>query len=256
MIESELFGHRKGAFTGAIEAHEGVLSRCSPHGAIFLDEIGDVSAPVQIKLLKVLEDRTFTPVGSHEKKRFQGRIIAASNKSIDELRAEGAFRDDFFYRLCSDVIEVPPLRQRIQEDENELKDLTNLIVQRIIGEPSPEIVKLVGDVIERDLGGDYHWPGNVRELEQCVRQILLRQAYNGDRGHDTGGLEETIEKGVQAGTIEAQDLVAAYCALLHNRHGTYEEVSRRTGLDRRTVKKYVIQAEGNPDTGYAAPSRS
>ncbi|MDP6524733.1 MAG: sigma 54-interacting transcriptional regulator [Kiritimatiellia bacterium] len=246
LIESELFGHRKGAFTGAIEAHEGVLSRCSPHGAIFLDEIGDVSAPVQIKLLKVLEDRTFTPVGSHEKKRFHGRIIAASNRSIDELRTEGAFRDDFFYRLCSDVIEVPPLRQRIQEDENELKDLTNLIVQRIIGEPSPEIVKLVGDVIERDLGGDYHWPGNVRELEQCVRQILLRQAYNGDRGHDTGGLEETIEKGVQAGTIEAQDLVAAYCALLHNRHGTYEEVSRRTGLDRRTVKKYVMQAEGSP----------
>lgn len=249
LIESELFGHRKGAFTGAIEAHKGVLSLCSPHGAIFLDEIGDVSVPVQIKLLKVLEDRTFTPVGSHEKKQFQGRIIAASNRSIDELRKEGAFRDDFFYRLCSDVIQVPPLRQRIQEDENELKDLTDLIVQRIIGEPSPEIVKKVSDVIERDLGADYHWPGNVRELEQCVRQILLRQAYKGDHGSEAGGLEDRIEKGVQAGTIEAQDLVAAYCALLHRRHGTYEEVSRRTALDRRTVKKYVMQAEGEYSPG-------
>src|SRR5207342_3171077 len=80
LIESQLFGHRKGAFTGAVEAHEGVFAQCSPHGAIFLDEIGDVSVPVQIKLLQVLQERSFCPVGSHETLRFRGRVIAATNR--------------------------------------------------------------------------------------------------------------------------------------------------------------------------------
>ena len=99
LIESELFGHRKGAFTGAVVAHEGVLARCSRHGSIFLDEIGEVSVPVQIKLLQVLQERTFCPVGSHEPLQFRGRVIAATNRPLDTLRGRGLFRDDFFYRL-------------------------------------------------------------------------------------------------------------------------------------------------------------
>src|SRR5438093_11021295 len=95
LIESELFGHKKGAFTGAVEAHEGVFARCSPHGAIFLDEIGDVPTPIQIKLLHVLQERTFSPVGSHEKLRFRGRVIAATNQPLDVLREKQLFRDDF-----------------------------------------------------------------------------------------------------------------------------------------------------------------
>src|SRR5436309_805666 len=117
---AERFGHRKGAVTGAVEHHEGVFERCNAHGALFLDEIGEASIPVQIKLLQVLQERTFTALGGHEKKRFSGRVIAATNRPLAALRRDGRFRDDFFYRLCSDVIEVPTLRQRIAESPAEL----------------------------------------------------------------------------------------------------------------------------------------
>src|SRR2546428_6439007 len=153
LIESELFGHRKGAFTGAVEAHEGVLARCSPHGAIFLDEIGEVSGPVQIKLLQVLQERTFCPVGSHEPVRFRGRVIAATNRPLESLRAGGLFRDDFYYRLCSDGIPVPPLRHRLQEDGNEIRQLLEHVLTGMLGGPAPELVAQVEAAIGRAVGG-------------------------------------------------------------------------------------------------------
>jgi len=242
LIESELFGHRKGAFTGAVEAHEGVFSRCSRHGAIFLDEIGDVSPPVQIKLLKVLEERTFSPVGSHEARRFEGRIIAASNCSLDELRGGRRFREDFYYRLCSDVITVPPLRQRIREEPRELDILVNLILRRILGYEAPELVDDILDRLHAGVGADYPWPGNVRELEQGVRRILLTQAYAGAAGPQDGDLAARVAADIDRGACTAQELLNAYCRLLHDRYGTYEEVARRTRLDRRTVKKYIEES--------------
>jgi hypothetical protein len=117
LLESELFGHKKGAFTGAIEHHQGLFARCSAHGAVFIDEIGDIDMPTQVKLLNVIQDRLFTPVGSHEKLRFSGRVISATNRDINQLRKEGEFRDDLYYRLCSDVIEVPSLHQRLKENQ-------------------------------------------------------------------------------------------------------------------------------------------
>ncbi|MCG3150437.1 MAG: Anaerobic nitric oxide reductase transcription regulator NorR [Verrucomicrobiae bacterium] len=230
LLESELFGHRKGAFTGAIADHEGVFARCSPHGAIFLDEIGDVSGPVQIKLLHVLQDRTFTPVGSHDQIRFRGRVIGATNKPIEQLRQTGQFRDDFFYRLCSDVIIVPPLRQRIAEDSSELDDLIALITTRLTGQPVP---------IALGLPAHYAWPGNVRELEQAIRRVLLTQRYTGDQRAVAPDVAGRLQAGVADGSLDADALLAGYCRLLYERHGTYEEVARRTNLDRRTVKAYI-----------------
>src|SRR6267143_2046148 len=139
LLESELFGHRKGAFTSAIDHHQGVFERCSAHGALFLDEIGEVGVPVQIKLLQVLQERTFMPVGGREKLRFRGRVIAATNKPLEQLRRDGSFREDFFYRLCSDVIEVPTLRQRIAESPDELRQLVRLLVARITRGESVEL---------------------------------------------------------------------------------------------------------------------
>ena len=237
LIESELFGHRKGAFTGAIDEHKGALARCSLHGAIFLDEIGEVSIPVQIKLLQVLQERTFSPVGGHEKLRFSGRVIAATNSQLDELRRQKVFRDDFYYRLCSDIITVPSLRQRIQELPSELDLLIEKMVTRMAGTESDELARMVKDVLQQSVGHDYHWPGNVRELEQAVRRILLTRAYTGQQ-RDLD-LKAVLQNGIESGELEAEALLSGYCTLLHQRHGTFEEVSRRTKLDRRTVKKYV-----------------
>ncbi len=239
LIESELFGHKKGAFTGAIEAHQGVLARCSPHGAIFLDEIGEVSIPVQIKLLQVLQERTFSPVGGHEKLRFSGRVIAATNSQLDELRHRKVFRDDFYYRLCSDIIAVPSLRQRIQELPSELDLLIEKMVARMTGAESAELGGMVKAVLDQSVGRDYHWPGNVRELEQAVRRILLTRAYAGQ--HQDLDLKAALQSGIENGTLDAESLLSGYCTLLHQRHGTFEEVSRRTKLDRRTVNKYATR---------------
>lgn len=239
LIESELFGHKKGAFTGAVEDHKGVFDRCSPYGSIFLDEIGEVSIPIQIKLLQVLQERIFCPVGSHENRRFQGRVIAATNRSPDDIRGKRVLRDDFFYRLCSDLITVPPLRQRIQEDPGELNDLLAHTVKRILGNPSPEIAEMTRAVIHKQLGENYPWPGNVRELEQCVRRIILKGGYEGDYTAVAPDLRSRIIRGIETGDIDVPNLIRAYCTLLYQRHGTYEEVARRTNLDRRTVKKYI-----------------
>lgn len=240
LLESELFGHQKGAFTGAIDNHQGIFARCSPFGAIFLDEIGEVSPPVQIKLLHILQERLFSPVGSHRPQRFEGRVIAATNQDIQQLRKKGLFRDDFYYRLCSDSIHVPPLRQRLQEDPAELQRLLTRTVERILGSSSLELVTLVAETIEKSLPANYPWPGNVRELEQCTRRILLKRGYEGDMG---GGREaddaERLAQAIRQGNLTARELLGGYCKQLHKVLGSYDAVAKRVDLDWRTVKKYV-----------------
>jgi transcriptional regulator with AAA-type ATPase domain len=242
LIESELFGHRKGAFTGAVEDHKGVFARCRKHGAILLDEIGDISIMVQIKLLKVLEERSFTEVGGHCKKRFHGRVIAATNKSLDDLRREGKFRDDFYYRLCSDVIYVPTLREQIREDPTTLKNLLNYTIVRIIGAPAPALALELHEIISKEVGPEYEWPGNVRELEQGVRRILLTKHYRGDRGQGASMKPAQLVADIAAGNVSAQELMTTYCRMLYEKHGTYEEVAKITRLDRRTARKYIAAA--------------
>jgi hypothetical protein len=246
LIESELFGHKKGAFTGAVEEYKGIFSRCSAYGAIFLDEIGEVGQNVQIKLLQVLQERTFTPVGSHLANRFSGRVIAATNRPLDRMRQAGLLRDDFFYRLCSDIITLPSLAQRIAEDPLELDDLLNHTVIRILGRPNAELAAMIAAEIRRQPGLAYAWPGNVRELEQCVRRILLNRSYAPQPLAPDPA--DRLAREMMAGRLDAQGLLTGYCAMLYKRLGTYEAVARATSLDRRTVKKYVLEgsASENP----------
>lgn len=248
LIESELFGHRKGAFTGAIEHHAGVFSRCSPCGAIFLDEIGEVSESVQIKLLNVLQQRSFSPVGGHESERFEGRIIAATNRDLAERRKEGHFRDDFYYRLSSCSIVMPTLRERLAEVPGELETLLGNVLRRMTGAEHPEIVQSIQMSLRTDLPPDYPWPGNVRELEQAVRSVLLTGHYCGDRpaGAVAAPLpgEPPSEEGAalfercREGTVTLEELQRGYASYLFKRYGSYGEVSRRLGVDWRTAKKF------------------
>jgi DNA-binding NtrC family response regulator len=244
LIESELFGHRKGAFTGAIDHHEGVFGRCNVHGALFLDEIGEVSILVQIKLLQVLQERTFTPLGGREKQRFSGRVIAATNRALAELRRDARFREDFFYRLCSDVIEVPTLRQRIAESAAELGLLAGLLVERIAGTEDKNLTGAVLEALHRDLPRDYPWPGNVRELEQAVRRVMLTGSYRPELASPASqDAEERLIARLRAGELSADALLSGYSAMLYDRLGSYAAVAERTQLDPRTSRKYVLSAK-------------
>ncbi|MBP8305442.1 MAG: sigma 54-interacting transcriptional regulator [Phycisphaerae bacterium] len=247
LLESELFGHTKGAFTGAVTSHEGLLSRCGRHGSIFLDEIGDIGPAVQIKLLKVLEERTFTEVGGHDALRFEGRVIAATHRDLASLRREGRFRDDFYYRLCSDCIEVPGLVQRVQEDPKELDILIAHTVRRLIGQDLPQLCGIVREVIDLRLSPGYPWPGNVRELAQCVRRVILKNDYEADLVVPLPEGGYALAEQIQGGGLTAEQVLSLYCKLLYDRFGTYEEVARRADLDRRTARRYVHM--GKPGLG-------
>lgn len=253
IIESELFGHKKGAFTGAIDAHQGVFFRCSPHGAIFIDEIGDVSIPVQIKLLQVLQERRFTPVGSRREEKFQGRVIAATNQSLSPLRATGKFREDFYYRLCSDVIRVPSLKRRLRENPQEIEILLSFIIDRIVGKPADDLVETIAAQIQSQQPENYEWPGNIRELEQCVRQILLNGKYSWQQFNLTS--DDEVKERLLQGLFSAEQLLAFYCGRLYEKYGTYEAVAKTTRLDRRTVKKYIMKRT-DLSTSSAAEQKS
>ena len=242
LLESELFGHTKGAFTGAVDDYRGVFDRCSPHGSILLDEIGEIPNHVQIKLLRVLQERSFSPVGTHAMSRFNGRVIAATNRPKKDILDGNVFRDDFYYRLCSDIIEVPPLRTRIKEAPAELDELLDFTIERMTGTRSEKLIQKVKRIIDRRLGKNYEWPGNVRELEQCVRSVLLRRDYKGKQKEEKEILSLTQEliEGIRDRKISVPALISGYCRLLYDETGSYEKVAKLTGLDRRTAKKHIM----------------
>lgn len=235
LIESELFGHRKGAFTGAIDNHKGLFERCSRRGSLLLDEIGDIPITLQTKLLNVLQQRSFSPVGGHDRKRFNGRVIAATSRDLETLRQRGQFRDDLYYRLSSDVIVMPSLHKRIGESSNELELLVSSLIQRMTHESKPSLVDKVVSILNRQLPKGYHWPGNVRELEQAVRHIILNNQYTPAQVLSSSNEPQSLlDK-----KISAQALTAHYCQRLYRELGTFEQVAKITHLDRRTVKKYI-----------------
>jgi transcriptional regulator with GAF, ATPase, and Fis domain len=137
---------------------------------------------------------------------------------------------------------MPPLRQRLREDPRELDDLLESMIAGLINEPLKETVAAVRASLHESVGRDYAWPGNVRELEQAVRRILLKRRYEGDECHAAPDRTNAFTSAIEAGSLDADALLGGYCALLYERCANYEEVARRTGLDRRTVRKYLVHA--------------
>ncbi|BCA95074.1 sigma-54-dependent Fis family transcriptional regulator [Legionella antarctica] len=165
LLESELFGHEKGAFTGAITSRQGRFELAN-EGTLFLDEIGDMPLAMQVKLLRVLQERCFERVGSNRSIDVNVRIIAATHRNLEVAIKEGKFREDLFYRLNVFPIEMPPLRKR----SCDISLLFNELISRIEGENRP-IVRLMPDAM--DALSQYSWPGNVRELANLVERLSI-----------------------------------------------------------------------------------
>jgi DNA-binding NtrC family response regulator len=240
LVESELFGHRRGAFTGAISDRRGRLEVCPPLGAVFLDEIGDLEPEIQVKLLRVIETRVFQPLGDVASQRFKGKLMAATNRDLAEAIDGGGFRADLYYRLCSDQIETPPLSLQLRESPEVLSELVLFMAQRVAGAGVEDLASEAEEWILDNLGPDYPWPGNYRELEQCVRNLIIRRDYRPaartGRMQAAGVFAEALE-----GSLTAEELLRRYCTLVYHQTGNYQEAARRLQLDRRTVKAKVDQ---------------
>ncbi|MBI3592590.1 MAG: sigma-54-dependent Fis family transcriptional regulator [Nitrospirae bacterium] len=166
LLESELFGHVKGAFTGAVTLKKGLFEEANG-GTVFLDEIGDLSVGLQSKLLRVLEDHQIRPVGGTQSIKIDLRFISATNRNIENAVKDGSFREDLFYRINVITIKIPPVRER----KEDIESLVRHLIQKYSGELG-KAVKGIDDEALKSLVS-YHWPGNVREIQNIIERAIL-----------------------------------------------------------------------------------
>ena len=239
LIESELFGHKRGAFTGALQDKIGWLEACPQMGSVFLDEIGEINIEIQVKLLRVLQSRTYYRLGDIEQQTFEGKIITATNRDLGREIQEKRFREDLYYRLCSDRIVTPSLHEQISDCPDSLIGLIEHIAQQLTNEEEGVLLtKEAEEFIEKQLGTDYTWPGNVRELEQCVRNILIRKNY---QPPVLSTAPDSISQLLDAGDLSMDDLMSHYCSRVYAKTGSYQEAARKLGVDHRTVKAKISE---------------
>jgi Nif-specific regulatory protein len=171
IIESELFGHEKGAFTGALNQRKGRFE-LAQGGTIFLDEIGDLSPQIQVKLLRVLQEREIERVGGNQPIKVDVRLIAATNRNLEADIKNGRFREDLFYRLNVFPIHIPPLRER----KSDIILLADFFAEKYAQKNGKLIKRISSPAL--DLLSSYHWPGNVRELENCIERAIILSTDN------------------------------------------------------------------------------
>ena len=237
LIESELFGHEKGAFTGAIKQKRGKFELANK-GTIFLDEIGAIGLDVQASLLRVLQEKEFERVGGHRNIKVDVRVVAATNKNLEEAVEEGSFRGDLYYRLNVFPIYMPPLRER----KTDILLLADHFLEKYAKENSKDIRRFSTPAI--DMLMNYHWPGNVRELENCIeRSVLLCEEGVIHSYH----LPPTLQTGVESDTLPALSLEEAVSNLereiivdaLKNTRGN---ITQAAELLKTTVRKFSYKA--------------
>ena len=209
-----------------------------PLGTVFLDEIGDVDAAIQVKLLRVLQSRTFQALGDTTEHHFRGKLIAATNRDLAQAMQEGRFREDFYYRLCSDLVTTPSLQEQLRETPEVLRELLIFIARRVVGAEAEALAEEVEGWIVPHLGREYPWPGNIRELEQCLRNVLVRKEYRPTPTRTVTAQDDLLQA-ITNGALTADELLRRYCTVVYVQTGSYEETARRLQLDRRTVKSKV-----------------
>jgi len=251
LLESELFGHEKGSFTGAISTKRGLIEIASG-GTFFFDEIGDVSPPIQGKLLRVLQEREFMRVGGTDIITANIRLIAATNKNLEQCIKERTFREDLYYRLNVVSVRLPPLRER----KDDILPLEQFFLRRFNKKMGKKICEISKDVLGVLMG--YDWPGNVRELENVIeRAVVLATDDTIEVSHLP---DKLLEAHIDSGPVflglsykEAkQQVVDSFSKefverLLQMSKGNISQAAKQARMDsanfRRLMRKYGIQAE-------------
>ena len=241
LLESELFGHEKGAFTGAYERRIGRFEQAQG-GTLFLDEIGEIDATLQIKLLRFLGERTFERVGSNKTLSADVRLVAATNKHLEEMVKNGTFREDLFFRLKVVEINLPPLRER-RED---IPILAQTFVNEFAAENTKQVKGLTADALEGLLR--YSWPGNVRELRTAIEHavVLCRGEKLGMRDLPASVRNATVNAAsatLNAAAINEKDLTMesaekdAILRALKETNGNRVAAARKLAISRRTLQR-------------------
>jgi Nif-specific regulatory protein len=243
LVESELFGHEKGAFTGALSTRQGRFELASG-GTIFLDEVGDFSAATQVKLLRVLQEREFERVGGNQPIKVDVRVIAATNRELESMISEGKFRQDLYYRLNVFSIHLPALRER----KADILLLSDFFVDKYSKLNHKSVKRISTPAI--DMLMSYHWPGNVRELENCIERAVLVSADEVIHGYH---LPPTLQTAEATGTVSVGPLQAALdnveremiIEALKTARGNMAKASQTLGITERLmglrVRKHGIE---------------
>ena len=228
LLESDLFGHVKGAFTGAIAAKKGRFE-IADGGSIFLDEIGNISLDIQAKLLRVIQEREFTPVGDTTTRRVDVRIIAATNIDLKKAVSEGRFREDLFYRLNVITIHLPPLRER-KEDILPIATAFITELNPILGKHIQGIHPDAVRILEA-----YPWPGNIRELRNVVERAMIL-AHGDEIRPEHLPREIRLHKGLDAGLLSLEELEAAHIRrVIQAVGGNLKKAAEVLGISRSTL---------------------
>lgn len=244
LIESELFGHEKGSFTGAVAAREGRFEMANG-GTIFLDEIGDVPLPIQVKLLRIMQQRQLERVGGNKTINIDVRIITATNQNLEEMIHDNSFREDFYYRINVFPIYVPSLRER----RSDIPILIDHFIDKINKKNGMKIKRITGGAL--DMLMLYFWPGNVRELENVIERAMILStdnvihSYNLPPTLQTGYSSDTIDKGTLNNVMEKVEKQMIIDTLILTK-GNISKAATQLGITERImglrISKYSINA--------------